>query len=184
MPFTPNRRGVTGFVIVEPDGDRPYFCHKVPLEYMRQASGRGGRVYAFELDFRTGVVPGTIRELALTRGKVLADLVHVMGEELLADSALPVSADELQSLRLRALVSAARNCRTIEAVDRRLFELGQKGPDVGRVTASEPAVELTMLPWRGSVTDLATDIRGELSEREVGALVAALSEPKRGGRAV
>lgn len=184
MPYTSNQRGVTGFVIVEPDGDRPYFCHKLPLEYVRQASARGARVYAFELDFRTGVVPGSVRELALTRGKVLADLVHVMGAEPIANSVLPPDADGLQSVRLRALVSAARDCRVIEAVDRRLFELDQKNPAVCRVTASDPAIELTTLPWRGSVTDLATDIRGELSEGEVTELIAALSEPKRGGRAV
>jgi hypothetical protein len=127
MPFTSNRRGVTGFVIVEPDGDRPYFCHKVPLEYVRQASARGGRVYAFELDFETGVVPGSVRELALTRGKVLADLVHVMGEDLLpAGSVLPPDVDGLRSVRLRALISAARDCRVVEAVDQRLFELDPK----------------------------------------------------------
>lgn len=183
MPYTSNHRGVTGFVIVEPDGDRPYFCHKLPLEYVRQASARGGRVYAFELNFETGVVPGTIRELALTRGKVLADLVHVMGDEVLADSVLPLNTDELWSMRLRALIIAARNCRMIEAVDRRLFELDYGTPAV-RVTVSEPVIESTMLPWRGSVTDLATDIRGELSEAEIAKLIAALSEPNRGGRVV
>jgi hypothetical protein len=183
MPYTPNRRGVAGFVIVEPDGDRPYFCHKLPLEYLRQASARGGRVYAFELDFQAGVVPGTIREIALTRGKVLADLVHVMGTEPLANSALPPDVDGLHSVRLRALISAARDCRVVEAVDQRLFELDEnRDPAIHSIISPDPAI--ATLPWRGSVTDLATDIRGELSEREVDALVAALSEPKRGGRAV
>lgn len=114
MPYTPNCQGVAGFVIVEPDGDRPYFCHKLPLEYVRQASTRGGRVYAFEFELKEGASPPVVREIDVTR--------------------------------------------------------------------YAPRRAVTTLPWRGSVTDLATDIRGTLSESEVGELLDALRGPKRGER--
>lgn len=44
MPYDPTRRYVTGYLIDEPDGDRPYFCHRVPKEYVR---ARGARVFGF-----------------------------------------------------------------------------------------------------------------------------------------
>lgn len=186
MPYTSNHRGVTGFVIVEPDGDRPYFCHKLPLEYLRNASDRGGRVYAFELDFHTGIVPGTVREIAVTRGKVFADLADAMADasQSSMDFAYKDDEVELHQLRRRALLDAAMNCRILEAVDRRLFELHPKIDPAVRTTVSKPSIGPTTLFWRGSVTDLATDLRGELSEREVSELIAALSEPKHGGGAV
>jgi len=127
MPYTPNRRGLNGFVIDEPYGDRPYFCHRLPLEYVRQASARGARVYAFELELLDKAVP-KVRELNITRAKVLADVTaasSALNEAKLHDDWTD-DEEGLRELRQKAVLTAAKVCRVIEAIDRRLFELEAK----------------------------------------------------------
>ena len=127
MPYTPNRRGLNGFVIDEPYGDRPYFCHRLPLEYLRQASARGARVYAFELELLDKATP-KVRELNLTRAKVLADVTAASSalDEATLHADWTDNEEGLWEMRRKAVQRAVAVCRLIEAIDRHLFELEAK----------------------------------------------------------
>ena len=50
MPYFPDDRAkLYGYVIVDPAGDRPYFCHDVPKEFADASRERGGSVHMFVL---------------------------------------------------------------------------------------------------------------------------------------
>lgn len=69
-----DRREIVGYAIVHRDGDRPYYCHRLPDDYKAE---RGSRVFRFVLPLpddphsRLGV---GITEVDITQAKVLADI--------------------------------------------------------------------------------------------------------------
>jgi hypothetical protein len=74
MPFDPDiPQKITGYVIVEPGGDRPYFSHSAPLEYLR--SKPDARIFAFALwlpDAPNRAESSGVVEIDLTRASIFA----------------------------------------------------------------------------------------------------------------
>lgn len=166
MPYMPGRRYVSAYVIDEPASDRPYFCHTVPMEYLGRASERGGRIYSFLLNLRSG--ESFVSEISLTRQKALSDIVSAC--RVLPEPTVSFDMEELARRREENVQEAALCCRRIEIMDRILF-MAQKQ---STLRDDDPRFEAVKIPWRGSVSDLATDIRGELSDAEVATLIEEL----------
>jgi hypothetical protein len=178
MPYEQNRLFVTGYVIDEPNGDRPYFCHSVPHEYLSKASERGGRIYEFTLELpRHGeLIWGSgVRELNLTRAKVLADVFRWCETHPSQRSAPPLVTQEILSqMRHQHVRAAAEHCQQIEMLDKLIFASESRKEAVSVVRDERVSDSTIRIPWRGSVSDLATDIHGELSDDQMRTLIEEL----------
>lgn len=131
---------------------------------------RGARVFSFALSLQTGDT--LTREINLTRAKVMADILDA------STNASPYHVEErddekLKSLRGSLLSQAAILCRSIEAVDQRIFD-GQKKNTLPDSPEAILGAQYIPIPWRGSVTDLVTDLVGELSDVQLKKLSDAL----------
>jgi hypothetical protein len=75
MPFDPDiPQKITGYVIVEPGGDRPYFSHSAPIDYVRAKPD--ARVFRFSLWLpdapNTAGDTSGVQEVDLTQASIFA----------------------------------------------------------------------------------------------------------------
>jgi hypothetical protein len=75
---------IDGYVIVEPGGDRPYFCLAYPASYLATGAKPGAKVFSFRLDVPgfekiQGVIQLTPTDIVeLTERKMAPDVVEQM----------------------------------------------------------------------------------------------------------